>query len=156
MSVIHHIDVAEEVAKIEAKKKPVRQINTMTAETLEQETNKLKDNKAIELADKMGQFLNPMPSDDEGLIRAAMEFTMQLDPGQLLGLTNCLMLANDPLVPLETRLQLAELRKSYLTLKRHHKSDIIMSTFIEAISWRKFVKDGNVSGNINKNTNSTG
>lgn len=110
------------------------------------------ENKAIEIADKMAQFLQPAPSDDEGLIRAAMEWTLQVSPRQLFGLSNMYSLAADPLVPVTVREQLLKRADLYLKLKRHHDSGAIMGDFIESLSWRKFVRTGAVTGAVNKNS----
>lgn len=128
--------MGELIDKINAKYEPIEPI--------------MATNKALEIADKMAPFLQPAPSDDEGLIRAAMEFTMQLDPRQLRALNSLLMLSYDPIVPEQQQYMLRKVYESYLKLKRHHKSDIIMDSFIQSLSWRKFVMAGQVQGNVMK------
>lgn len=107
-------------------------------------------NKAIEIMDGEAPFLQPMPSDDEALIRTIADFALEITPLQNHRLTQLQMLA------LEPKLRAGEKEKILLFIalferrKRYHDAKFFIGDALQSLSWRKFVMQGQMEGKVNK------
>lgn len=122
-------------------------------------------NKALEINDKLAPFLTPMPSDNEQLIRTAVEFSLELTTQQISCLTKLQHLAIDLQTlaeslhdsnPLGSASRLLESHKvalfvsEYKDGKRFHKAKEFIGDLIASISYYAFAQAGNISANVSK------
>lgn len=107
-------------------------------------------NDAIKINDELAPFLLPMPSSQESLIKAAVEFALELDPRQSRRLTQMSILSHHPkLKPLQKKA--LELRiDEYIRRKRFHTAKDFVQDIIKSLSWREFADQNQMAGKVDK------
>lgn len=124
-------------------------------------------NKALELNDKLAPFLTPMPSDNEQLIRTAVEFSLELTTQQILCLTKLQHLAidlqtlshfyekTDSTVSARLLLEAQKVTlivEEYKDGKRFHKAKEFIGDLIASISYYAFAQAGKIQANVTKSS----
>lgn len=122
------------------------------------------ENKAIQLDEKMAPFLTPMPSDNEQLIRTAVEFSLELSTQQIavldklnnlsIDLEHLSKVSSDPEVIYHCATESEKLQnkiRDYKQGKRFHKAKEFVGDLIHSISWYAFAAAREMEGKVAKN-----
>ena len=123
---------------------------------MDDEEKKKKDadaNLAIQLAEKVGNFLQPAESSDAGLIRAAVDFSTEITPEQNKIIVLLEMLASDPIVAIEAKRKLRIIIDAFAHRQKYFNTKAYIMDIVRSLSWRHFVESGYISGNVSKNEN---
>lgn len=107
-------------------------------------------NKAIEIMDGEAPFLQPMPSDDEATLRTIADFALQITPRQNAALIKLEQLCLEPKLPKAEKDKIQLKIKKFLERKRYDNAMFFIGDALESISWRRFVQNGQIQGNVNK------
>lgn len=107
-------------------------------------------NLAILLSEKTAEFLQPAESSDAELVRAAVEFTLEISPEQNYILLVLEMLAIDSDVKENERKKIKTFVDNFLSRKRYHDTKHYLVDIIKSLSWRHFVESGYVTGSVSK------
>lgn len=107
-------------------------------------------NLAIQLAEKVGNFLQPAESSDAGLIRAAVDFSTEITPEQNKIIVLLEMLASDPIVSIEAQRKLRIIIDAFAHRQKYFNTKAYIMDIVRSLSWRHFVESGYISGSVNK------
>jgi len=127
-----------------------------TTNIQEDEAKKKKDadaNLAIQLSEKVGNFLQPAETSDAGLIRAAVDFSTEITPEQNKIIVLLELLATDPLVSLTAKQKLRIIIDAFSKRQKYFNTKAYIMDIVRSLSWRHFVESGFISGSVSKNEN---
>lgn len=111
-------------------------------------------NLAIQLAEQTAAFLQPAEASDAALVRAAVQFSLDITPRQNMILLTLEMLSVDPNVPEKERAKIKIFVSNYLERKQYDDARNYIADLVRSISWRHFAESGFVTGSVNKSQQS--
>lgn len=110
----------------------------------------LNNNLAIKIAEATGKMLHPMENNDAGLIRAAVDFALDITPDQSDVLYHYNSLANDPAVPEKFQKKWKAKADNFISFKKYDDNKEYIADLIKSLSWRHYVESGVLSGSVNR------